>query len=44
VARLVRDEPLGWDIDVPTDLDLPDHLRMPSDIAALLAAAEAPCR
>lgn len=44
VARLVQDAPLGWDIDHPADLELPDDLRLPGDIAALLAAAEAPCR
>lgn len=44
VARLVQDAPLGWDIDHPADLVLPDDLRLPGDIAALLAAAEAPCR
>ena len=43
VARLVQDSPLGWDIDLPRDLQLPDHLQLPGDIAALLAAAEAPC-
>lgn len=42
-ARLVPDEALGWDVDVPADLELPDHLRLPGEIAALLAAAEAAC-
>lgn len=43
-TRLVPDEALGWDVDVPADLQLPDHLRLPGEIAALLAAAEAACR
>jgi 2-phospho-L-lactate guanylyltransferase len=44
VACLVPDGPLGWDIDLPGDLELPDDLQLPGDIAALVAAAEAPCR
>ncbi len=43
LARLVPDDRLGWDVDVPGDLQLPDHLRLPGDIAALLTAAAAPC-
>lgn len=39
VARLVPDERLGWDVDVPADLRLPGHLDLPGDLAALLAAA-----
>lgn len=35
-ARLVRDERLGWDVDVPGDLDLPAGLELPRDIAGLL--------
>ncbi len=40
-ARLLPDERLGWDVDVAADLDLPDHLRLPGEIAALLDAAVA---
>jgi 2-phospho-L-lactate guanylyltransferase len=35
-ARLLPDDALGWDVDVPADLDLPDHLALPRDVAALL--------
>jgi 2-phospho-L-lactate guanylyltransferase len=38
-TRLVPDERLGWDVDVPGDLALPDHLTLPSTVAALLRAA-----
>jgi len=37
-VRLVPDERLGWDVDVPDDLDLPPHLRLPGDVAGLLTA------
>lgn len=44
VARLVPDERLGWDVDVPADLELPGHLHLPRDVAALLEApVEVPC-
>ncbi len=32
-VRLVADERLGWDVDVPADLGLPDHLHLPGEIA-----------
>ncbi len=45
-VRLVPDELLGWDLDVAADLELPAHLRLPGDVAALLrplgVAAPAP--
>lgn len=43
LARLMPDDRLGWDVDVPADLELPEHLRLPGDITALLSAAGAPC-
>jgi 2-phospho-L-lactate guanylyltransferase len=36
VARLVPDERLGWDVDLPADLELPDHLPLPVDVSSLL--------
>lgn len=49
-VRLVPDRRLGWDVDVPADLVLPDDLALggaplADDLAALLAAhpLEAPC-
>jgi 2-phospho-L-lactate guanylyltransferase len=39
IARLVPDERLGWDVDVPADLVLTDDLALPSTVAALLRAA-----
>lgn len=38
-ARLVPDPRLGWDVDVPADLDPPAHLQLPVDVAGLLAPA-----
>ena len=38
-ARLVPDERLGWDIDVPADLGAARDLPLPSTLAALLEAA-----
>jgi 2-phospho-L-lactate guanylyltransferase len=40
-VRLLPDERLGWDVDVAADLDLPEHLRLPGEIATLLDAAVA---
>jgi 2-phospho-L-lactate guanylyltransferase len=49
-VRIVPDRRLGWDVDVPADLCLPDDLDigappLPDDLAALFAAhpQEAPC-
>jgi 2-phospho-L-lactate guanylyltransferase len=47
-VRLVRDEALGWDVDLPADLDVPSHLLLPIDVASLIPPAalpvvEAPC-
>jgi len=39
-ARLVPDEPLGWDIDLPADLVVPPHLHLPVDVAGLLTVRE----
>ncbi|MFZ6004745.1 MAG: 2-phospho-L-lactate guanylyltransferase [Actinomycetota bacterium] len=39
-VRLVPDLALGWDVDVPVDLDLPEPLRLPRDVAALLTPPE----
>lgn len=39
-VRLVPDPALGWDLDVPVDLDLPEPLRLPGDVAALLTPRE----
>jgi 2-phospho-L-lactate guanylyltransferase len=42
IARLVPDERLGWDVDVPVDLELPAHLHLPRDVAALLEPPPSP--
>lgn len=39
-ARLVHDEQLSWDIDLPADLALPPHLHLPVDVAGLLIARD----
>lgn len=41
VARLVPDAALGWDVDLPADLVLPDPRQLPRSVAALVAAATA---
>lgn len=41
-VRLVPDERLGWDLDVAADLELPTHLQLPVDVAALLTPLGAP--
>jgi len=42
VARLVADERLAWDVDLPEDLSPPPPLALPGSIAALVAAGTTP--
>lgn len=37
-TRIVADEALAWDVDVPADLALPAHLTLPTAVAALVPA------
>jgi 2-phospho-L-lactate guanylyltransferase len=42
--RLVPDEGLGWDVDVPADLRIPAHLSVPVDVSALFPPHDVPVR